>query len=173
MKKDGSSLLRRALTAAVVLPAVLFLLFKGGWWFFAPVFLLLTVATWEYVRMLRRLQYQPTHVFAMLVVWSTLFSFFLVAQSSLLPLFSLLLLLSLTWHVLLDRTPTPVENWLLPLAGALYIGWTGGHVLLILGLPQGSYRLFATFATVWVADSAAYFAGKAWGKHPLLAGRCC
>jgi phosphatidate cytidylyltransferase len=40
-------------------------------------------------------------------------------------------------------------------------------VLLILALPQGSYRLFATFAMVWVADSAAYFAGKAWGKHPL------
>ena len=167
MKKGSSSLLQRLLTAAVVLPTVLFLLFKGGWWFFVPVFLLMTVATWEYVRMLRRLEYHPPYAFAILIVWSTLLSFFLSAQRYLEPLFGFLLLLSLSWHVVRDRTPTPVENWLLPLAGALYIGWTGGHVLLILTLPQGSYRLFAAFGMVWLADSAAYFAGKAWGKHPL------
>jgi len=167
VKKDPSGLLRRLLTAAVVLPAVLFLLFKGGWWFFVPVFLLLTAAAWEYVRMLRRLEYHPPYAFAILVVWSILFCFFLSAQSTLQALLALLLFLSLSWHVLRDRTPTPVENWLLPLAGALYIGWTGGHVLLILTLPQGSYRLFAAFGMVWLADSAAYFAGRAWGKHPL------
>ena len=167
LSKRNSSLLQRLLSAAVLLPIVLFLLFKGGWWFFVPVLVLLTVATWEYVRMLRQLAYQASYAFPLLMVWAILLCFFLEVQPYLQPALAFLLLLSLAWHVVRDSTPTPVENWLLPLAGALYIGWTGGHMLLLGALSQGAYRLFATFGMVWLADSAAYFVGRAWGKHHL------
>jgi phosphatidate cytidylyltransferase len=73
----------------------------------------------------------------------------------------------LAWHVLTDHTETQIENWLLPLGGALYIGWTSSHMVFLRAFPQGAYRLFATFGIVWIADSMAYFVGKAWGHHPM------
>lgn len=33
--------------------------------------------------------------------------------------------------------------------------------------PKGSYYALYVFMMVWLADSAAYFAGKTWGKHKL------
>jgi phosphatidate cytidylyltransferase len=172
LSEARSSLLLRVISAAVLLPTTLFLLFRGGWWFFALVFLLLTLAAWEYVQMLRHLAYRPLHVFAILLVWAILLSFHLADQSIrseryLQPAVALLLFASLSWHVLGDRTATRVENWLLPLAGALYIGWTGGHLLLLRALPQGAHRLFVTLGIIWLADTGAYFIGKAWGTHRM------
>lgn len=159
--------MQRVLSSMVIIPAVLYLLFKGGWWFFVPILVLMTLATWEYVRMLRRLDYAPPYVFALVTLWAILGCFFASTPDALQPAFAALLLVSLTWHLLRDKTPTPVENWLLPLAGALYIGWTGGHMLLVRALPQGAYRLFVILGTTWLADSGAYLIGSAWGKHRM------
>ena len=166
MTEKGSSLLQRVLSVLVLVPIVLFLLFKGGWWFFPLVLVALTIATWEYVYMLRLLEYRPPYVFAILTVGAILFCFFL-SPSHLPPAVAILLLASLSWHVLWDKTSTSVENWLLPLSGALYIGWAGGHMLLLRALPQGAIRLFVTFGIVWLADTGAYFVGHAWGRHRM------
>jgi phosphatidate cytidylyltransferase len=158
---------QRVLSTVVLIPAVLYLLFKGGWWFFVPVLVLATLATWEYVRMLHHLDYASSYVFALATLWAILGCTFASTPDILRPALAILLLVSLAWHVLRDRTPTPVENWLLPLAGALYIGWTGGHMFLVRALPQGAYRLFVIFGTTWLADSGAYLVGSAWGKHRM------
>jgi phosphatidate cytidylyltransferase len=34
-------------------------------------------------------------------------------------------------------------------------------------LSGGAYRLFATFGITWLADTGAYFIGKAWGRHRM------
>jgi len=167
LSKGKSSLLKRVLSAVVLLPTVLFFLFKGGWWFLALILIVMTLATWEYVRMLHHHKYRPPYTFAILTVWAILLAFFLSNPGYLQPAFAILLFASLSWHVLWDRTPTPVENWLLPLAGALYIGWTGGHMLLLRALPRGAYRLFVVFGTTWLADTGAYFVGRAWGVHRM------
>lgn len=164
MAKSG--LRERVLSALVLIPTVVLLLIKGGWWFFGLVLIMLSAATYEYVRMLRYLGYVPSYVFAIGLVWALLCYFFL-AESYMRPTLTLVILASLAWHVLGDRTTTPTENWLLPLGGALYIGWLGGHMLLLRALPQGDRRLLAAFAITWLADSGAYFVGRAWGKHPL------
>ncbi len=163
---SNSGLRERVLSALVLIPTVVLLLLKGGWWFFGLVLVMLSAATCEYVRMLRYLGYAPRYVFAVGLVWALL-SYFFIAESYLRPALTLVILASLAWHVLRDRSPTPTENWLLPLGGALYIGWLGGHMLLLRALPQGDRRLLVAFAITWLADSGAYFAGRAWGRHPL------
>ncbi len=51
--------------------------------------------------------------------------------------------------------------------GALMFGGLGGTLLGLLQLPQGPWAVLWVLSTVWVADSAAYFAGRAWGRHRL------
>ncbi len=170
MSKPSSSLLSRLLSTAVMLPTVLFPLFLGGWWFFGLIVVAMSVATCEYVQMLRRHGYEAHNVFALALLWAILLDFFLANVSCLQPALAFLLFVSLAWHVLRDETRTKVENWLLPLGGALYIGWMAGHMFLIRALPQGGYLLFLTLGATWLADSAAYFVGRAWGKHRMSPG---
>ncbi|NPA30980.1 MAG: phosphatidate cytidylyltransferase [Chloroflexi bacterium] len=51
--------------------------------------------------------------------------------------------------------------------GALMFGGLGGYLLALQHLPAGPWAVLWVLSTVWVADSAAYFVGQAWGRHPL------
>jgi phosphatidate cytidylyltransferase len=167
VSEQGSDLLTRVLSAGVLLPIALFFLFKGGWWFFALVVVVLSLATWECVHMFHLLGYRSPRVLALCVVWAVLAGFGFPESRLLLPALAVAILCGLTWHILQDKSATPVENWLLPLGGAIYIAWMGGHLLLVRALPQGSYRLIAVLGIVMLADSAAYFCGRAWGRHRM------
>lgn len=167
MSKLKSNLAQRLISSAVLLPTALFLMFKGGWWFFTLILVVMTLATWEYVHMLRHHGYLAEYAFALPMLWAILLDFCFPDGHYLQPALAILLLLSLAWHVLGDRTPTKVENWLMPLSGTLYIGWTAGHMLRLRALPRGGYLLFLAFGVTWLADSAAYFVGRAWGKHHM------
>jgi phosphatidate cytidylyltransferase len=163
-----ASLVRRLLSALVLVPILLVLVWLGGWWFAAVVLLTITLATWEYLQMLRELGLQPTIVYAMALLWLLIAYFALGDQGFFQPILSFLLIASLAWHVFADRTEHKVQNWLLPLAGALYLGWTVGHALWVRALPDGILRLAATLAVVWSADTSAYLVGSAWGRHRIL-----
>jgi phosphatidate cytidylyltransferase len=140
----------------------------GEWWFFGLVLVLTTVAAFEYVSLLRRIDYSSSYPFAIALLWTVLLTFQLSdADGYLRPLLAGILVLSLAWHVLRDRTPTPIENWLLPLAGALYIGWCAGHMLSLRGLPGGAYRLFVVLGTTWLTDTGSYLVGRTWGRRPM------
>ncbi|MCX5759247.1 MAG: phosphatidate cytidylyltransferase [Candidatus Hydrogenedentes bacterium] len=52
--------------------------------------------------------------------------------------------------------------------GVLYIGWFGGHVLLLRGIPRvGAGLVTMTIAVVALTDAAAYIVGSMFGKHRM------
>jgi len=51
--------------------------------------------------------------------------------------------------------------------GVLIFGGLGGYLLALQTLPLGPWAVLWVLSTVWVADSAAYFVGRAWGRHRL------
>ena len=56
----------------------------------------------------------------------------------------------------------------LTLFGAVFAGWLPAHLALIRGLrPHGEAYAFLTFAAVWAMDTAAYAAGRGFGRHGL------
>ena len=161
-----SELLKRVLSSVVILPTVFLVVWQGGWWLFFALAVVLGMATWEYVHMLRRCGYQPTVVFALGLV-AILLADLVLDLDVLRPAIALLLFASMSWHVLGSRSCTRVEDWLLPLAGALYIGWIGGYFYLVHALPQGAYRLFVALAITTLADTGVYFVGRVWGTRRL------
>jgi phosphatidate cytidylyltransferase len=167
LARTKSDLATRLLIAALLIPLVLFFLYKGGWWFFGFVLTMVTLATFEYVLMLRHLGHRPFPVFALGLAWAILVDFFLPGPAYLRPVVAALLFASLSWQVLRGQARTPTEDWLLPLAGALYVGWTAGHFLLLRALPRGEVLVFITVALTALADTGAYFVGRTWGKRRL------
>lgn len=69
-----------------------------------------------------------------------------------------------------DITPRDGKRpWLLLLGGtALWLAWLS--LVQLHGLPQGPGLLLFLMVLIWVADSGAYFSGRAWGRHKLSPG---
>jgi len=160
----SANLRMRFLSAAVLVPIVLVAVFRGGWWLFGIVLILVVLATREYVEMLRRIGLAPVHTFAAIL------SLFVVADlySDWRPAVAGSLLASLCWHVVRDRSVTSLQDWLLPIAGALYISLCAGYLILLRGLDLGANRLFLVVLATVAADTGAYFVGRAWGRRLLL-----
>lgn len=155
----------RVISAVVLLALVAVPTVLGG----APFFLLIAVAgglaAWEYVTLLRQGGYRP------LLPVSILVTLLLVARASwqgVLPLDLVVTvvvagsLLVTLWH----QQPNPVTDWALSLAGALYLGLLLGNVVLLRDLDRGLPWLVTGAGAVFAADIGAYFAGRAWGRHP-------
>ncbi|GAB3266903.1 phosphatidate cytidylyltransferase [Chitinimonas naiadis] len=159
----------RILTALALLPLVLGSLFLApplGWGLFACF--ALSLGAWEWTR-LARFDRTETVLF--------------VLSFAAMGLAWLLLPLARTWGVFLDVLALPF--WLIVIPLWLSRKWTlkykwlsalVGWLLLLAALagvsrfrelPGGAWALLSVLAIAWVADIAAYFAGRAFGKKKL------
>jgi phosphatidate cytidylyltransferase len=77
--------------------------------------------------------------------------------------------LSMVWHMLRKDTRPFVANWALMLAGALYVGGLLSHMISLRNLDRGLNWMLLAFVSTWTCDTAAYFAGKWWGRRPFFA----
>lgn len=165
----------RLITALILIPIVALVIYLGNLPLFGLVTLVLTLAIIEFCRLMSRGGFRPAPAFAVALMWLLLADAQLpllgdpLADWELLrPGLALLLLTSLAWQ-LTRREGTPVANWALGVAGGLYLGWTGAHLILLRALPNGLWWMLTVLPAVWVADTGAYFVGKAWGRHKLAA----
>jgi phosphatidate cytidylyltransferase len=164
----------RVLSAIVLIPIVAGLTYAGGWLLAGVLYLVVIRAAFEAFSLLIAAGYRPSLPAAGLMVAL----FFLAARFPDLHLggvvLAVSLLGSLTWQLLRPPHGHPVQTWALTLGIALWLGWLASHFVLLrdlspaLGLGLGTRWLAVGFLVTWVNDSAAYFVGKAIGRH-----HCC
>jgi phosphatidate cytidylyltransferase len=164
----------RVLSAAVLIPLVAGLTYAGGWWL-AGAFLVVSVrAAFEFFQLMEGVDTRPSLQVATVVIAL----FLAIARFPEAHLTGLLLAASvigtLIWQLLRPPKGRPTESWALTLGASLWLGWLISHFVLLrdlsppFGLGMGTRWLVLMFLTTWVNDSAAYFVGKAIGRHP-----CC
>ena len=147
----------------VVVPALIYLP-PRGW----AVFVLLFVAAagWEWGR-LARLPGTGPLLLACLIAVSAILA--LLAAPAPAVMLSLLVLTSLAWLLLvpfwLARRDAVPSGWRLALLGWLMLFACWYAVWRV--RESGAAYLFLLMGVVWVADIAAYFAGRAFGRHKL------
>lgn len=161
-------LLQRVLSAAVLLPIVLLATYQGGAWFAGVVAVAAILAGYEYYRLLKIGGYSPSYPLGLglilLLVLDARNPGPRLAGGSLI-LASMLLM---TWQVFQANAPGSLANWALNLAGVVYIGWGASHFIALRELDRGLQWIILTFVITWTCDSAAYFVGRALGKHPFF-----
>lgn len=159
----------RILTALVLLPLMLAALFtfpQPRWAAFSA--LVVGLALWEYTRMVampaatQRLYLVGSGIFAA-AMWA-----FDVTSGAWLHVVALAfwLLLAPLWlakrWAIKDGWPARILGWVLMLpAWFAFLEWRPAAE------PGYAYALLAVMGLVWVADIAAYFSGRAFGKHKL------
>ena len=78
-----------------------------------------------------------------------------------------LVVLPLIWLLLQKQKDGAVAGWVWTVAGILYIGWLLGHLVALRGLEDGRNWVFLTLFATFASDTAAFFTGRAMGRHKL------
>ncbi|MBN1811092.1 MAG: CDP-archaeol synthase [Anaerolineae bacterium] len=156
----------RVLTAAVLIPVAIGLIYLGGLPFLALIGLMLSLAEVEFCRLMAQDSFHPTLAFGLGLVWLLLLDAQIPELGLLEPGLALILLASLTWQMC-HRQGSPVADWALTIIGGLYLGGCGASMVRLRGLCDGRWWMLIVLSTVICADSAAYFVGRAWGRHRM------
>jgi phosphatidate cytidylyltransferase len=78
-----------------------------------------------------------------------------------------LVVLPLIWLLLKRQKEGAVAGWVWTVAGVLYIGWLLGYMVALRGLEEGRNWVFLTLLCTFASDTAAFFTGRALGRHKL------
>jgi len=173
-------MLKRILVSAVILPFFLGLLFKGN-----PVYFRLFIASalfmafFEYRGVLehRGLRISPwPGVIALFVTLmptalktiAPIEPFWLEGGTlSVLQAFAIFFIVVATLVVAHADLEKGMVRFFAELAGPLYLGVLGLHVLLLHELTHGPWWVLLVFWYAWIYDSGALFIGKPFGKRPF------
>jgi phosphatidate cytidylyltransferase len=161
-------LIRRTLAAlalAVIgIPAIL----AGGVFFFSLIAVLLLVAAWEFGRLFQISGCRPSQPLliggaALILVCRGYFPDLAAAA------LTASVLAAMVWHLLdyekgRDGAAT---DFAVTTTGVTYLGWIGAYLVDLRGLPNGLWWLLLALPAVWLADTGAYFIGRAYGKRAL------
>ena len=155
----------RVISAIVLLAIVAIPLILGGLPFFLLVAATGLVASYEFVTLFRKGGHGPMLIVAGLLALAFIAQAQWPALFPLAPLLTVAVVGSLLAS-LWNKSPHPASDWTLTLAGALYVGWLLNHFVRLRAEDQGLYWLLLGAIAIWTADATAYFAGRAFGKHP-------
>ena len=156
----------RLATAAVAIPLIAGVIWVGGELLAALVALAVAIATLEICAARGANLLAPTSLLAAATA-ALLPLAALAGADELLGAVALAVLLPTAVLALTHDPEDGVKAWLWTVAPALYFGYLAGHFVLLRELPDGRAWLFLTILTVWVADTGAYFLGRAVGRHKL------
>lgn len=161
-----SSLVSRLLVAAILLPAVIGLVYLGGWWLFGLGLAGGLVALHElYVmaRDLRPLVLAGYVGFALMLLGLQLGGFEWTVAGALATLVVAFVLYGLS-----DIRTSATTTFGVTLLGVVWIGAGIASLLLVRDVPEhGFWALVAVLFTVFACDTAAYFVGRAVGRHRM------
>jgi phosphatidate cytidylyltransferase len=157
---------QRVLSALVLLPPIVVIIWFGGPAYSLLVAAVAAVGALEFYGMKGLSRRHPLTLFGLISV----LLFVLVAHfegSYMALLLTAAVVLSLIWLIFRSRVEGAVINWAWTLVGIIYIGWMLSHFILLRGLDGGrDWVLLALLAPI-ATDTAAFFIGRAWGRHPL------
>ncbi len=161
-------MLRRVLTAALLIPAVAALvLLAPPWLFFLGLLPFALLALWEFLELAGRLGAAPSRLPVYLLALG-LWALAAWRPGHLLPA---LLGAGLALFLLaLVRPQMTAEVFWAAAAGVFglfYIAAPFALALMLRSQANGAWALMYLLILIWVADTAAYFGGKALGRHKL------
>ena len=156
----------RILISIVLLPLVIGLVYLGGWWLFGLALVAGLIALHELFtlgRNLRPLVLAGYLGFVLALLGAEIGGVSWMAGGVLLTFFFAFLSFGLT-----HERPAATASFGVTVLGAIWVGTGLGFLLLLRDIPDdGFWAVIAVLFTVFAADTAAFFFGRALGRHRM------
>ena len=132
------------------------------------------LAAFEFYKIVSGAKVEPLTYFGL--IWTVLFIISPHFNRDLpILLLTSAVVLSLIWLLLRPQKEGAFIGWAWTMAGILYVGWLlsyfvalrGGYHPLLITETTGRTLVFFALFTTFGSDTAAFFTGRAWGKHHL------
>ncbi len=161
-----SSLTSRILVAAVLLPLVIGIVYLGDWWLFGLALVGGLIALHELYTLARELR--PLVLAGYIGFVLALLGLELGGLPWMLGGIVATLVLSFLFFGLSDVRPSATTSFGVTLLGVVWVGAGLGFLLLVRDIPEfGFAAVMAVLFTVFAADTAAFFVGRAIGRHKM------
>ena len=161
-----SGLVVRVGTAAIIGATFLTtILFGKSLGLAAVISLVGTLAAAEFFALSRRERRLPNELFGWAAVASMPFAAAAYGAFGLTAVISVLVVASLMWHLAFRQVRT--SDTAITVFGAVYVGFTLSHFVLIRQLDAGTELALATIFSVWANDVFAYLVGSTIGRHKM------
>ncbi len=156
---------KRIITAIVGVPLLFALLYLGGWFLFAACLVLSMVGVWEYARAFNRGLAHPVNILLMEILTVIITVLMKLDFYSMLPILMVLMIVLLCYEVINGKHD--IYRGIVSCFGLMYIPVLFGFLMLFDMAKHGDYFLWMIFVIAFVTDTAAYFTGRAIGKHKM------
>lgn len=177
--ENTRKLRQRLIIALLIVPPGLLCIILGGIFYWLVMLGIVGLAAYEYVDMLQKSGARPARA---LTIGGALVLALVQSLNIILPNLSgystviigltlvLIIVGTLLWHVVdFERgAPNAGTDWAVTIGGIMYMGWLCGYFIpLRETLPDGMAWTLVVLPAIWLSDTGAYVAGRAWGRHPM------
>jgi len=160
---------KRAITAFSIIP----FLIAAVWfdtplsWFTVFVAIWGVLAAFEFYKMVATSKVSPLTYFGLIWVLLFILNPHLDVDFLIPLLLTSTIILSLTLLLLRRRKEAAFTSWAWTIAGVLYVGWLLSYLVALRELDGGRNWVFFALFVTFASDSAAFFTGRALGRHHL------
>lgn len=166
---------RRLLAAAVFVPCFLVISWRGEHYFVLLVNLIVLTGLYEFYGLMRAKGLQPHELLGasagLLLPWAMYLRGGVYAG----PTLVVLLIAAMASELWRRRVDQALAHIAVTTFGILYVGWLGGHLVLLRELPRligapyaaGHRFVVFVFLVTWMSDTGAYLVGSLAGRHKL------
>lgn len=158
----------RLAVAVPLIPFAAWIIWLGGPVYALAVAAVLVVAGREFARIFRAGGHRPA--VPLVMVGAPLLALVrLFRPNDLSVVFAGLVVAALVWHLVDFEKGAPASgtDFVITLGGAFYLGWMGSYFTALRELPDGLWWTAVLMGAIWLADSAAYVFGRAFGRNSL------
>lgn len=160
----------REITSIALAPLLVWIVgWAPDWLFTVMIFLITTLALWEFLVLGERKGYPLQKTLSLFLLWFLLSAFVLESVSVEMGVFAALLIVPAAYVFSRSDLGEALPASAVTVLSILYIGMLGG-ALLRLRLdfdPHGAKLVFFLLLVVWMGDAGAYYVGKSFGRRKL------
>ncbi|MFQ5673560.1 MAG: phosphatidate cytidylyltransferase [Nitrospinales bacterium] len=160
--------MKRVLSSVLLLPILIAVIYFGSpVVFYLVVLAAVLLGIYEYFALISEIGITGFPVMGFVLSFLLTLCFYFGGQFLAQWILAATVLLFLAWFVLEKDIRTAFDQIAYTFLGIFYVAGLLGSFVLIRNLAEGQYYVFFVLLVVWLGDTAAYYVGRNFGRHPL------